>query len=88
METTSFRDGGISWIDGFIIVGGALIAIFESPESWVFVVAIAAVIFGTSKLPEIARSIGRSKGEFQKGLREGTREQSNDQGPADPQSDL
>lgn len=36
------------------------------------VVAIAvAVIFGSKKIPEMARSIGRAQGEFKKGLREG-----------------
>ena len=48
-----------------------MLAIFDSPESWMYVVVLAAVLFGSSKLPEIARSIGRSKGEFQKGLKEG-----------------
>jgi sec-independent protein translocase protein TatA len=48
-----------------------MVAIFDSPESWLYVAVIVAVLFGSSKLPEIARSIGRSKGEFQKGLDEG-----------------
>lgn len=30
-----------------------------------------AVVFGASKLPEIARNLGRSSGEFKKGLKEG-----------------
>ncbi len=39
----------------------------------VFVVAAIgiAVIFGSKKIPEMARSIGRAQGEFKKGLREG-----------------
>jgi sec-independent protein translocase protein TatA len=42
----------------------------------VVVVAIvaAAVIFGSKKIPEVARSIGRAQGEFKKGLREGNTE--------------
>ena len=30
-----------------------------------------AVVFGASKLPDIARNLGRSSGEFKKGLKEG-----------------
>jgi len=50
---------------------GAMLALFDSPESWLWVALIGAVLFGSSKLPELARSLGRSKNEFQKGLREG-----------------
>ena len=31
----------------------------------------AIVFFGATKLPEIARNIGRAQGEFKKGIREG-----------------
>ena len=48
-----------------------VLALFDSPESWIWVAMIGAVLFGSSKLPELARSLGRSKNEFQKGLREG-----------------
>jgi sec-independent protein translocase protein TatA len=34
-------------------------------------VVLAVVLFGANKLPEMARSLGRSQGEFRKGLREG-----------------
>ena len=33
-----------------------------------------AVLLGSKKLPEMARSIGRAQGEFKKGLREGVSE--------------
>jgi sec-independent protein translocase protein TatA len=47
-----------------------MLAIFESPESWLIVAVVAILLFGSSKLPELARSLGRAKSEFQKGLRE------------------
>jgi sec-independent protein translocase protein TatA len=34
-------------------------------------VLAVAVVFGASKLPDIARNLGRSSGEFKKGLKEG-----------------
>lgn len=46
------------------------------PGLWqiLIVVVIAVLIFGAKKIPEIARSLGRSSGEFKKGLREGNAE--------------
>lgn len=43
------------------------------PGLWqiILVVAIIAVLFGAKKIPELARSIGKAKGEFKKGLAEG-----------------
>jgi TatA/E family protein of Tat protein translocase len=46
-------------------------------EGWTFmewgIVAViaVAVIFGATKLPELARNFGRAQGEFKKGLKEG-----------------
>jgi sec-independent protein translocase protein TatA len=40
-------------------------------EELLVILAIALVIFGGSKLPALARSLGRAKGEFSKGLKEG-----------------
>jgi len=58
-----------------------MLALFDSPESWLWVALVGAALFGSSKLPELARSLGRSKNEFQKGLREGATEE------AEPGSD-
>ena len=37
----------------------------------IIVVLIIAVLFGAKKIPELARSLGKAKGEFKKGLAEG-----------------
>lgn len=43
------------------------------PGLWqiLIVVLIVAIVFGAKKIPEIARALGRSSGEFKRGLKEG-----------------
>ena len=43
------------------------------PGIWqvVIVVVLIAVLFGAKKIPELARALGKAKGEFKKGLAEG-----------------
>ncbi len=43
------------------------------PGIWqiIICVLIIAVLFGAKKIPELARSLGKAKGEFKKGLVEG-----------------
>ena len=47
------------------------------PGPWqiLICVIIIALLFGAKKIPEIARSLGRAKGEFKKGLEEGEKEE-------------
>jgi len=46
-----------------------------SGESWIFVIIIVAVlIFGVKKIPELARTFGKAKGEFEKGKIESEKE--------------
>jgi sec-independent protein translocase protein TatA len=52
---------------------------------WGWIVLVVAVVFGASKLPDIARNLGRSSGEFKKGLKEGN-EGEEDQMAAPPPS--
>ncbi len=49
-------------------------------------VLIVALLFGAKKIPEIARSIGKAKGEFKKGLAEGEREDEPANGGESPKS--
>jgi len=50
------------------------------PELWI-IVALVVVLFGGSRLPKIARNLGRAQGELKKGLSEGNAEVSKDPKP-------
>lgn len=44
------------------------IAGFIAGQEWIFIIIIAAVlIFGAKKIPELARTFGKAKGEYEKG---------------------
>ena len=47
------------------------------PGIWqlLIVILIIVVVFGGKKIPELARSLGKAKGEFKKGLVEGEKEE-------------
>ena len=58
-------------------------------QDWMIVLIIGVVvIFGASKLPQIARNMGKAQGEFKKGLREGvdTDAAATEAPPASPQT--
>jgi len=40
----------------------------------IVVIVIAAIIFGAKKIPELARTLGKAKGEFEKGKIESEKE--------------
>jgi sec-independent protein translocase protein TatA len=50
-----------------------MLGIFESigPLELIVILAVVLLLFGARRLPEIARSLGRSSREFKKGMREG-----------------
>ncbi|MGH9194351.1 MAG: twin-arginine translocase TatA/TatE family subunit [Acidimicrobiia bacterium] len=44
------------------------------PMEIFLIVAVIVLLFGARKLPEIARSMGKARGEFKKGLDEGDKD--------------
>jgi len=51
----------------------AMVAYSPGPE-WIVVLVVLVLLFGAKKLPELARSVGRSTSEFKKGMTEGAAE--------------
>jgi sec-independent protein translocase protein TatA len=52
------------------------------PLELLIVLAIVLLIFGGSKLPQLARSLGRARSEFEKGTQEGHSDRPSDAPPA------
>jgi sec-independent protein translocase protein TatA len=49
--------------------------VFDSVDDWLVIAVVAGVLFyGSSKIPQLARSLGRSVGEFKRGRIEVERE--------------
>ena len=49
--------------------------VFVGGYEWVWIIVIVGVLlFGAKKIPELARTLGKSKGEFEKGKLEGDKE--------------
>ena len=48
---------------------------FVGGYEWVWIIVIVGVLlFGAKKIPELARTLGKSRGEFEKGKIEGDKE--------------
>ena len=53
----------------------SLILLFPMGTEWIWIIVIVGVLFfGAKKIPELARTLGKSKGEFEKGKMEGDKE--------------
>ena len=57
---------------------------FSGPWQIVLLLVVIVLLFGGKKLPEIARALGKAKGEFKKGTEEGEQllNEGNDKEPA------
>ncbi len=56
---------------------------FDSLDDWLIIAVVAGILFyGSSKIPQLAHSLGRSVGEFKKGRLEVEREIKADQASA------
>jgi sec-independent protein translocase protein TatA len=56
---------------------------FLGPGEWAIVLLIVVLFFGAAKIPELARSLGKAKGEFEKGARESREAASKDATPVE-----
>ncbi len=52
----------------------SLFALFDSPFDLGAVLVVVLLLFGSSKLPKLARSLGSAQREFRKGVDEGDHE--------------
>lgn len=51
------------------------LGLFIAGQEWIILVIVVVVlIFGARKIPELARTFGKAKGEFEKGKIEGEKE--------------
>jgi sec-independent protein translocase protein TatA len=54
---------------------GSLFLQLPMGNEWIILIIIAVVfIFGAKKIPELAKTLGKAKGEFEKGKIEGEKE--------------
>jgi sec-independent protein translocase protein TatA len=58
---------------------------FDSLDDWLIIAVVAGILFyGSTKIPQLAHSLGRSVGEFKKGRFEAERELKAEQAAASP----
>lgn len=54
---------------------------------WIIILVIALLLFGATRLPKLARSLGKSANEFKEGLREGAKKEDDDESEAEGATD-
>jgi len=57
------------------------------PGELLVILAVVLLLFGAKRLPEMARSLGRSSREFKKGMREGSDEEEQEKKAAESKTD-
>lgn len=61
---------------GLMVLDPVLAIRPPSTTEWLIILAVVVLLFGGAKIPELARSLGKAKSEFQKGIEEGEQEAS------------
>jgi|TARA_B110000196_G_C20478270_1_gene356800 sec-independent protein translocase protein TatA len=56
------------------MLGMYIVNFIQGPEIIILVVVIGVLIFGVKKIPELAKTFGKAKGEFEKGKIEADKE--------------
>jgi sec-independent protein translocase protein TatA len=65
-----------------------MLAVSLGPTEILIIVALIALLFGAKRIPELARSLGRSQAEFKKGMKEAaTHEEAEESPPQGPQGE-
>lgn len=55
-------------------IAGNLAGFIAGQEWIILAIVVVVLIFGAKKIPELAKTLGRAKGEFEKGKIEGDKE--------------
>jgi sec-independent protein translocase protein TatA len=48
------------------------------PTEWLIILAVVLLLFGSTQLPKLARSLGQASKEFKKGVDEGAKDDEGD----------
>lgn len=56
------------------MLGVSVANFIQGPEIIIIIVILGVLIFGAKKIPELAKTFGKAKGEFEKGKIEGEKE--------------
>ncbi|MGI9567937.1 MAG: Sec-independent protein translocase subunit TatA/TatB [Nitrosopumilus sp.] len=56
------------------MLGAGIANFIQGPEIIIIIVILGVLIFGAKKIPELAKTFGKAKGEFEKGKIEGEKE--------------
>ena len=56
------------------MLGASIANFIQGPEIIIIIVILGVLIFGAKKIPELAKTFGKAKGEFEKGKIEGEKE--------------